>query len=519
MANAEDRELENILVSKEAPKRVEAKPDANIKKAKLTGRTIKSLREKIKDGLLNRAYAKYNKKYQKMKRAAIDASNAQKLRDEGEITDSELTVDYSIVASYDKKLAKMGAKLLKNDIKAIAASMDVSDKAVVGKRIKVPRFLLTKMKGLVAAIERIKTKNEQRKIAKKITKETKEYIKSSLDGALFKEDGTLQEKINADVIKNLSLKGGVNDTEKRLDTLRGFISIDGKTSMFEEEDAVELEKESKVNTGVPPIKPEATVEKEEPKVNVDDLLKGFTKKPVEVETELKKETVEEKAPVKVDENIEKKVSVKEEPVAKTPSITPQKQEIEDILERANRINQLRSTLKKTTDPEVRSALESKLNEEKEEFNNIIKADTKPKTKKEESKSSIEPITIEEPKKTKSVEDKTSDSMVNVEVKKPESLRVSQVSNPSALRVTAQDIKNLEERNKNAQLQIAQLRREKEELENQKEMLKEFIAKANMTREAEIKARTMAESNATLKGEVAELSSQASEIQSTLGRAK
>ena len=49
MANIEDRDLENILVETETPKRVEAKENTKKRVAKLTGRTISSLRTKIKE--------------------------------------------------------------------------------------------------------------------------------------------------------------------------------------------------------------------------------------------------------------------------------------------------------------------------------------------------------------------------------------------------------------------------------------------------------------------------------------
>lgn len=526
MANTEDRDLDNILIEKKAPTRVEAKKEMVAKKAKLTSRTIASLKEKIKESRLDKAYAKYNKKYQKMKQAAREASNAQKLQAEGaDITDSELAVDYSVVASYDKKLARMGAKLLKEDIKKIAASTDVSDKAVVGKRIKVPRFLLTKMKGLVASIERIRTKKEQKKIAKEITKETKEYIKNSLDGALFKEDGSLQEKIDSKVIQNLSLKGGKNDTERRLDTLKGFISLDGKNSLFAEKDGdSELGRDNKTNTGLPPVEPESTVAKEEPKINVDDLLKGFEKKTTAGEdvnktttgeTSLKEESVDTK---------NKEITSVREEVKNIGD--PQKREVEEILRHASNINQIRATLKKTTDPEVKKALEIKLIEEKDKFNSLISVDSKNSKKAiiEDDKKSLEPVSVEPNKATVVSKDTVEENdkigvMGHVEVKQPESIRVAQVAAPAALRVTAKDIKTFEERIKNAQLEIARLTKEEEELKNKKAMLQEYIAKATMVRDFELQVKNKTEGNAALKGEVDELNTKAVDIHSSLGRSK
>lgn len=542
MANTEDRELEDILIKKEPPKRVEAKENIVKKVAKLTSRTISSLRTKISENRLDRAYAKYNKKYQNMKKAATEASNARKLKENGEdITNSELAVEYSIVASYEKKLAKMGAKLLKDEIKATAASIDVSEKAVIGKRIKVPRFLLTKMRKLVEVREKIRTKKEHKKIEKEITKQTKEYIKSSLEGALFKEDGSLQERINPEVIKNLGLKGGKNDTERRLDTLRGFISLDGKTALFENNVAADekLEKDSKLNTDLPPAQPTSTVTKEEPKVNVDDLLKGFGKEKT-VENELGDKEV-----TKTVEKVEE--TIKEEKKELDARNDVRSKEIDAILAWDEKTRKLKNALRTTKDPEVKARLSKLIEQETEEMNNIIKGEKSTKKEentldkkdnlpkaKEESKGetvilddkntdikSIDPIVITEKKDEKTIVEtqKSNDVMTNVEVKNPEQIRVSQVSKPSALRVTLQDIKKLEERNRNAQVQIAQLRHEKEELEKEKAMLKEYIVQASMARDAELQAKNMAESNAVLKGEVAELNSQAAEIQMDLGRSK
>lgn len=558
MAHVEDRDLEDILVKTEAPKRVEAKENIVKRVAKLTGRTISSLRTIIKENRLDKAYAKYNKKYQKMKEAAKVAATARQAKDAGEdITNSELAVEYSIVASYDKKLAKMGAKLLKDDIKKVIVGMDVSGKVSIGKRIRVPRFLLTKMQKLVKAIEKTKIKREEKKLVKEITKQTKEYIKNSLDGALFKEDGSLQEKIDPEVIKNLGLKGGKNDTERRLDTLKGFISMDGKNALFENKDVAddELEKESKSNTDLPPSEPEATVKKSEEKVNVDDLLKKFTKEEGLTKQEKWRQTFKEidaafEEDYKdatnqegKDEDTKKSVSTgeieglnvkdsennisKDVPVKKIDS---RQQEVDAIVQCNDRISQLNAALKKAKDPDSRAILSKAIEHEKQEMEKIaenigMKEQQKNISKKaieepnkdiqsENKEQTMEPIVVNEKKA-----EKTSEFMTNVEVKQPEQIRVSQVSKPLALRVTLQDIKKLEERDRNAQLKIAQLKVEKENLEKEKAILKEYIAKANITKASEMQARSMAEDNATLKGEIAELNSQASEIDIDLGRSK
>ena len=538
MENVEDRDLENFLVKKDDPVRVKSSENLVKRVAKLTGRTISSLRKKIKENKIDRAYAKYNKKYKKMQDAAEVASSVRKAQNAGEdITDSELAVEYSIVASYDKKLAKLGAKLLKDDIKKVAAGMDVSNVASIGKRIKVPRFLLTKMRKLVKAVEKIKTKKEQKRLTKVMTKQTKEYIKSSLDGAVFKEDGSLQEKINSEVIRDLGIKGREDGTERRLDTLRGFISLDGKSALFEKkrESDDELEKESKPKTDLPPVEPEPTVGKGEEKVNVNDLLKDFEKK-----NELTKQEKYQRMMSEIDagleedyKNREKKEELKASTFTEenTPIKKPnnRQKEVEEILNYNNKINQLSEALKTTEDPEVKEVLSKEIEKAKAELGRIAGQDPKEElqnnnlneesNKREqdiesevkEEKRDMEPIVI-----TPKNEEK-SNPMKNVEVKNPEPIRASQVSRPVALRVTPQDIKKLEERNKAAQLKIVQLKAEKAQLEQEKAMLQEYIAQARMTKAAELEVVELGESIAPLRGEVAELNSQAAAIHSSLGK--
>lgn len=518
MANTEDRELEDILVKKDEPKRAVDKENATKKPAKLTGRTIASLKAKIKEDRMNKAYAKYNKKYQKMKKAAIEASNARTAKENGaDITEAELAVDYSVAASYDKKLARMSVKLLKDEIKVLANG---TAKESVAKRIKVPRFLLKKMKKIVALNEIIKTKNEERKLRKELKKETKQYIKTSLDGAFFKEDGTLQENIDRDVIKDLGLKGGKNNTERRLDTLKGFISLDGKTSLFEKTSSDELDKEVTTNTDLPPVEPTPTVNKGEEKVNVDKLLEVFGKK---------KETPEFVKEDTIDTPVVEEESKKEETITKkeTDAIDSRNKEINEILTKADLINRIRTTLRKTTDPAVRAALETRLSKEKAEFDEMIKVGTKEETK------SLEPIEVKEttkqqvektpqPDGTKDVRPTYKEpqkEMEHVKVNKPEEMRVSQVSSPVALSITIEDRKKLEERNKNAKAELERLKKERATLESQKHLLSEYVGLYQMTEKNELQVEQMTAGNATLKEEVAELNSQAATIQSTLGKTK
>ncbi len=523
MANEEEKQLDSILVEKEAPSRVDDKENKPKKVAKLTGRTISSLKTKIKEKRMEKAYKKYNKKYQQMKESLINAEAKRKEQQEGEsITDSELAVEYSIVMSYDKKLAKKGAKLLKNEIKQIVADMDLKDKVSVGKPIRVPRFILTKMRKLVSVQEKIREKKLRKKMVKGITKTTKEYIENSFDSALFNEKGKLQDSINATVIKDLSLKGGKQGTERRLDTLRNFISQDGKSPLFSADDSeLENKNKTKIGTDLPPVEPTPTTEKGENKINVDDLIKAFEKKQPEIAEDIVKPEPkkEENIDVTVNEK-EKNEAVLEDGENKN---NERKKEIAAIKAHSDAIKELEDALKGMKDPSSREFVKSQIAIEREALEKLSKVETvnKESKKDESSKGSIEPIEIKPKEETvvKTEKNEKPSSMENVAMKDSESIRVTQISNPSALRVTLQDIKKLEERNKLAQSKIVELKREKEELENQKEILKQFIEQAQVTRDSELKAQNMASENATLKNEVAELSSEAAAIGADLGRSK
>jgi len=541
MTNEEDKQLDSIIIEKNAPSRVDDKESKTKKVAKLTGRTISSLKTKIKEKRLTKAYQKYNKKYQQMKNALIDAESVRKEKKEGaDITESELAVEYSIAASYSKKLGKLGAKLLKDDISKVVAYQTV-------KPIRVPRFLQTKLHKLTLAVVKIRDKRKTKKLHKEMTKEiqgtTRDYIQSSLETAIFKDtqNRILKEQVDKDVIKNLSLKGGKDNTERRLDTLKGFISKDGENPMFRINDE-ELEKKSKASTDLPPTEPSATVEKEAPKVNVNDLIKGFENKKEEViEETVKKESESTKntdnAHIINDTTVSDVVSDLPE-ANKTHASTDvdnRKKEINAITACGATIKELETTLKGIKDSKSREVIKEKIVAERDRLIEIIKG--KPLKSEEFSRSTqkdnLEPIEIKvEDKQIESEHKvkKTTDapaqvgspniSMENVEMTNPESIRrAEQISTPVALRVTLEDIKKLETRNKAAQLEIARLKEEKETLENQKKLLKEYIEVAKITRENERQATTMAMGNATLKGEVDELSSKAAAIDVDLGRTR
>lgn len=538
MAN-EDRQLEDILVETPAPERVDDREKKPKKVAKLTNRTISSLKTKIKENRVSKAYAKYNKKYQQMKKALINAEEVRVAKSEGkDITDSELSLEYDVVASYSKKLAKMGAQLLEEDITKVASVGSLA------KPIRVPRFLANKLHGLTSTIVRIREKKKIKKLqkeeAKEIRKGTEQYIKSSLESALYKnvEERNLREQVDADVIKNLSLKGGKDGTERRLDTLRGFISKDGKEPIFKTSEEDELEKNIKNSVDLPPTKPAATANKEEPKINVNDLIKGLMDKKTVAEEVVIKEEVENKKSdvVNVDDLIKKTESKIEEP--EKTIVNPQKDEQATTITHGHNIDELLEQLKNSETDEERKKIQDKIADEKKELDKIVrnvkrKTKTTPKTVEEKS-DNLEPIEVEPDKSVikeePKVEEESSEKVVikdtqkdvlmeNVTMKNNETVRAEQIQKPLALRVTLQDIKKLEERNKAAQQKIAVLQKEKAELEEQKAMLKQYIEQAQVTRDNELQAQNMAKDNATLKGEVAELSSEAAAIDSSLGRTK
>jgi len=486
--------LEGVLKNKDdsTPERVNDQENKPKRVAKLTPRTIESLRTKRKEKRLNKAYAKYNKKYQKMKEAAIEADAMRVAREEGQaVTNSELAVEYSIVASYDKKLAKMGAKLLKEEIKSVVASMDVSGKVVQAKRIKVPRFLLEKMGRLARAIEKSKVKKQEKKLVKEMTKNTKEYIKNSLDSALFKEDGTIREKIDADTIRNLGLKGGVSDTERRLDSLKGFISLDGKNSIFDKKDEEELEKDNKTNTDLPPAEPTPTTEKEEPKVNVDDLLKGL--EPKKENSELGEKKVVEDKPK--EEKVAPEVETPK-PVNTDDVPTRRPVEVSEIITRNNEIRDLEAALKQIKDPEMKAALKEMIKTKKQEFDKLCRVGKEKKTEETKNdKNTLKPIEVapkeESETKTKNIADKKTDfvdkteSVGSVSIKPSETTRVYQLATPTRTRVTLENIKRLQDKIAAGEERLAKLADEREELLARKKEALEFMARntARLTEQA------------------------------------
>jgi len=570
MANEEEKELESVLKNKEneTPSRADGKEKPKTKNAKLTGRTISSLKAKIKEKRLSRAYDKYNKNYREMRRALVEANRLKTAQEKGEeVTNSEVVEAFDVVASYDKKLAKYGVKLLKDDIKKV-----VADKKP--RPIRVPRILLGKLrpitKAIVNAVERKKEKKLQKGLSKDIQKATKDYMRDSLEGAIFKDsvNGDLREAVDANVIQGLATDKKAATFEDKIANLRRFISEDGKKSIFGEE---QIGNKEKTNTDVPPVAPVASVEKEDKKVTTEDLLGDLGKKPnvpeenVEIKTEANKEdkpeekveskiTVEDliknlnKTPatkepevvVKPEEKVEPKVVESQEAKLSDEDkklISRRKREIATIISLGNTIDTLEQQAAKTNDPVTKEAIRNYIEALNNDLNNIInksiekeeKAEKVVEPVREEPKTmtqpvkaeSMEPIVIEPKEETKVVEPKVETRKDEiVKVKNTDlTIRAEQISNPSVLKFTPQDIRNMEERNRKAKLQIANLTQQRQDLEAQRDMLKQYIEVAETTRAAEMQAQEMAKSNATLAGEVAELSSQAAAINSDLGRAK
>lgn len=572
MANEDEKELESILKETEAPSRANGKDKPKTRIAKLTGRTYSSLKAKIKEKRLTRAFDKYNEAYKNMRKALVEANKtrAAQAKDDS-ITNSEVAADYEIVASYSKKLAKHGAKLLEDDIARL-----VADKKA--KPIRAPRFLVGKMRTLVKAIakkrDNSKTKKLQKGLADDITKTTQEYIQSSLEGAIFKnsQTGELKKEIDKKVIKDLKLDNSAETFEDKIANLRKFISKDGQTPMFGEE---ELAKPEKASTDVPPVEPTPTVEKEEVELSEEQLLGnlGSKKTPVADEEDLGKKTEPEapqvqsrvtmddlmkglgvaKTPVmpisepvkKAEEEPKEKPADKADeknPKDETPvklssddknTVSARKREVSAIVSLGKNIESLEKQYAKVNDPETKSMIEGYIEGLKAELENIVERSTIKKVDKErieepvkeetvhthEEVTSMEPIVVQPKEETmvESHKDEKTTSFtlrdgrnVNVRVKESESMRAEQISTPAALRVTSSDVDKFVSRFEAATSRSKALEQEKEELVRQKEMLLRDIEQKTLA--AERKADNMARENEELRGEVANLS----QIGSSLG---
>lgn len=501
MPNQDDRELESIIRETTTPSRADGKEikTAKIKEAKLTGRTIGSLRRKIKEKRMDRAYRKYNENYRKMRSSLKEANEIRYAQEKGDnITDSEIALAYDEVAKYGKKLAKYGAVLLEDDIAKVAANSKVKPKP-----IRVPRIFVGVARKMLRLRDKHKTKKAQKAMAKDIKGATKDFIKESLDSALFvnREDRELRDQIDKKVIQDLGVKKGVDTAEDRLASLRKFISKDGETSLFGDE----IAKREKPTTDVPPIAPTPTVPKEEKVMTEQDLLGDLaTKKPLAPETEV--------TPTK-----------KEEPKVTEQSLfsgmNPSKPlTIDDMLTGIKKsapqadVPKVEQPVEPVKEEPVMNPQENVENKEHNDDNPTIGG--VPVSAPSQDGFRRTPSGLFVPNSTR-----LDSELKNVEVKESRSMRAEQISRPAALRVTQEDIKKMEERNKNAQQKLIDLTQQRKELEEQKKMLQDYISVAKTTRDAEMRAQEMSKSNAELASEVAELSSQRAAIDADLGRTR
>lgn len=468
MTNEEEMELESVIKKTETPARVDGKENKP-KRAKLTARTISSLVSKIKEKRLDRAYAKYNKAYGKMRKSLIEANTLRneynKSGEERTVTSAEVMAAYSKVDSYGKRLAKWGVKLLDADIKRIA-------KAEKAKPIRVPRILVGRMRkithAIVKPIEAHRDKKLQKAIAGDMKDATKDMIRDSLTNAMFKDvqSAALKSTIDKETIKDLGLKKE-SETEDRLASLRKFISIDGRTSALSDE---ELTRAEKPIADVPPVEPTPTVEKEkttlteqdilgglgvkpkaaestaelhsnaQKRVTLEDLTKGLRVDPVTVEptnvevekeeTPKAQETVAENKTVQAAQEEPKAVAtevVKDEAVTKEKEIPTaevrRKREVASINSIMRSISSLENQMAKVKDSDTIEMVRGYIEGLREELDAITHTGISKKEKEQEAvvedkveqQESMDPITVEPP--VEEVE-KTHDEVVEVEQPTP-----------------------------------------------------------------------------------------------------
>ena len=470
MTNEEEMELESVIKKTETPARVDGKENKP-KRAKLTARTISSLVSKIKEKRLDRAYAKYNKAYGKMRKSLIEANTLRneynKSGEERTVTSAEVMAAYSKVDSYGKRLAKWGVKLLDADIKRIA-------KAEKAKPIRVPRILVGKMRkithAIVKPIEAHRDKKLQKAIAGDMKDATKDMIRDSLTNAMFKDvqSAALKSTIDKETIKDLGLKKG-SETEDRLASLRKFISIDGRTSALSDE---ELTRAEKPIADVPPVEPTPTVEKEkttlteqdilgglgvkpkaaestaelhsnaQKRVTLEDLTKGLKVNPVTVEptnVEVEKEETPKAQETVAENKVPENKTVQEEPkavateVVKDEAVTKEKEiptaevrrkrEVASINSIMRSISSLENQMAKVKDSDTIEMVRGYIEGLREELDAITHTGISKKEKEQEAvvednveqQESMDPITVEPPVEEA---EKTHDEVVEVEQPTP-----------------------------------------------------------------------------------------------------
>lgn len=573
-----EEELETILKETEAPSRVSGRERPKLRIAKLTARTVSSLRTKIREKRLDRAYRKYNKNYTSMRRALVEANTLKTQFERGEnVTNTEVVAAYDRVASYQNKLAKYGVRLLEEDIQKVVSTQKP-------KPIRVPRILLGKLRpitmAVAAAIEKRKTKKLQQGLAKDMRGTTKDFIRDSLEGAVFSDSiaGKVKEPVDASVIQGLSIDKKATTFEDKIANLRGFISADGKTPVFGEE---EIGNKEKPVADVAPVAPEASVPKEESSLTSEELLSGLSaKKPVsqpeaavqqpsepgltlgDLTGGLKPE--EDNSKNKTATNEEMPVELNEE---EKNAIIRRKREAAVIVSLGNTIESLEAQAEKASDPETRAMIERYIQDLNSELTGIInrslvRSESKkepvvtevPQTKAEElaaAEAPIKPVVEEQAHTVPVVVAETqskAEELIAPEVSEVPSLvvkapvaettesiepivvtpveergvkvtenqptRASQISTPVAVRVASEDVAKLVERYQTAVTRRETLVREREALVMQREELIRGIQQKTL--EAEQAADVQARENAALRDEVQSLSDISSSIG---GRAK
>ena len=567
MAN---EEVEYIIRETVAPSRASAKDKKGFRVAKLTSRTIKSLRTAIHEKRLSSAYKKYNQKYAKMRRALKDANDLRNAYENGEgVTQSQVVAAYDIVAKYDRKLSRYGVRLLTDDIKTA-----VADKKP--KPIRVPRILLGKLRPITRAILKLSDKHRTKKLQKALVKEmkgtTRDYIEESLDSALFKDakTGVLQDHVDATVIKSLATDKGADTFEDKIANLRRFISADGKTSLYGDEEI------GKSETNLPPTEPTASVEKTEQTVDLASLTKGLSAKKVGTNESTSEEKKEEKPVVTAesltaglkaipkvenDEIVQKPTtgensgtSVPTEDETKLSNqdqetVARRQREISSIVSLQNSIQSLEAQLENVNNPATRTAIEGMIEALNSELRSIIDRSVRNIRKTEENESIVdkknelvaevlenpvddEPVIDENdgevekldvivvPDVTK-VEENASNSDEPLQeqptqnpvvtITDPPVERVSQSGEPSKLIVTPEVLAEMQKRNDAAKEKIASLTTEIESLKKEKALYEKYIEVANATRDNERAVSELSATRNATANEVQELATTAATI--------
>ena len=219
MANNDDAYYETILRNTEEKNTKKVKKSNNIvvRLAKLSSRTIQSLRNKMKEHKLDGAYEKYNKYYGKMIRKANEAKTLQVAQSKGkEVPDEEIEKAALASDRYGSKVAKYAVKLVDVDIKTATKVTP----AKADRKLRITARMKDKFTKVARALFLSRRQSSQTK------KATKEYIADYVDKSLF-NDEVVKNNIKMGSLKKLDVSDG--NTEK----LKGFIvkkDVDGFNS-------------------------------------------------------------------------------------------------------------------------------------------------------------------------------------------------------------------------------------------------------------------------------------------------